>query len=121
MKVNDVKELTYIIVRKIKQCLKEESSKIAVLIQLAIPIVIVYYNLSYIASLVLYATFLFASWCVKELDRICNHKTKENIPIPPKHFTVKENDYITIDNKDTQEAILYLYTVEEYLKSKGYL
>ena len=68
----------------LKYGLVEELDKIAIVIQVLIPIVIA--------------------------------------PIPLQRFTDRdENGFISIKEEETQEAMLYLCDVEDYLKSKGWL
>ena len=44
-----------------------------------------------------------------------------DIPIPRERFTIlNDNGNVSIDNSSVNDIILYLYDLEEYLKSKGY-
>ena len=44
-----------------------------------------------------------------------------DIPIPRERFTIlNDNGNVSIDNSSINDIILYLYDLEEYLKSKGY-
>ena len=50
-----------------------------------------------------------------------NSTTTKGIPIPYKSFIKTDGEVININEEDTEEAMLYLADVEEYLKSKGWL
>lgn len=44
-----------------------------------------------------------------------------DIPLPRERFTtLNDNGNISVDNSSINDIILYLYDLEEYLKSKGY-
>ena len=44
-----------------------------------------------------------------------------DIPIPRERFTtLNDNGNVSVDNSSVNDIILYLYDLEEYLKSKGY-
>lgn len=44
-----------------------------------------------------------------------------DIPLPRERFTtLNDNGNVSIDNSSVNDIILYLYDLEEYLKSKGY-
>ena len=44
-----------------------------------------------------------------------------DIPIPRERFTIlNDNGNVSVDNSSINDIILYLYDLEEYLKSKGY-
>ena len=44
-----------------------------------------------------------------------------DIPIPRERFTtLNDNGNVSVDNSSINDIILYLYDLEEYLKSKGY-
>ena len=44
-----------------------------------------------------------------------------DIPLPRERFTtLNDNGNVSVDNSSVNDIILYLYDLEEYLKSKGY-
>ena len=44
-----------------------------------------------------------------------------DIPLPRERFTtLNDNGNLSVDNSSINDIILYLYDLEEYLKSKGY-
>jgi hypothetical protein len=106
----------------LKYGLIEELDKVAVLIQILIPIVIARTDLSTPKMLVVSCVLVVVVKYIKEVSYKLNHVTERGFPLPMNRFTDKdENGFISIREEDTQEAILYLCEVEDYLKSKGWL
>lgn len=105
-----------------KYGLIEELDKVAVVLQILIPIVIARMDLS-TSKMLLVSCILVA--CVKYIREVgykLNHVTERGFPIPLQRFTDRdENGFISIREEETQEAMLYLCDVEDYLKSKGWL
>ena len=105
-----------------KYGLIEELDKVAVALQILIPIVITRMDLS-IPKMLLVSCILVV--CVKYIQEVgykLNHVTERGFPIPLQRFTERdENGFISIKEEETQEAMLYLCDVEDYLKSKGWL
>lgn len=100
----------------------EELDKIAIVIQILIPIVIARTDLSTPKMLLVSCVLVVLVKYIKEVGYKLNHVTERGFPIPTQRYTeVDENGFIGIKETETQEAILYLYDVEEYLKSKGWL
>lgn len=55
-----------------------------------------------------------------DIKKKINATTQSGIPIPFKRYTrVDENELLTVDNPD--EAISYLYDLENWMEKKGYL
>ena len=106
----------------LKYGLIEELDKVAVVLQILIPIVIARTDSS-IPKMLLVACILVV--CVKYIREVgykLNHVTERGFPIPLQRFTNRdENGFISIKEEETQEAMLYLCDVEDYLKSKGWL
>ena len=100
----------------------EELDKIAIVIQILIPIVIARMDLSTLKMLLVSCVLVVLVRYIKEVGYKLNHVTERGFPIPTQRYTeVDENGFIGIKETETQEAILYLHDVEEYLKSKGWL
>lgn len=100
----------------------EELDKIAIVIQILIPIVIVKMDLSTSEMLLVSLGLVVLVKYIKEVGYKLNHVTERGFPIPTQRYTeVDENGFIGIKETETQEAILYLHDVEDYLKSKGWL
>ena len=100
----------------------EELDKIAIVIQILIPIVIARTDLSTPKMLLVSCVLVVCVKYIREVGYKLNHVTERGFPIPTQRYTeVDENGFIGIKETETQEAILYLYDVEEYLKSKGWL
>ena len=100
----------------------EELDKIAIVIQILIPIVIAKMDLSTSEMLFVSLSLVVLVRYIKEVGYKLNHVTERGFPIPTQRYTeVDENGFIGIKETETQEAILYLHDVEDYLKSKGWL
>ena len=105
-----------------KYGLIEELDKIAVLLQILIPIVIARMDLSTLKMLVVSCVLVACEKYIREVGYKLNHVTERGFPIPLQRFTDRdENGFISIKEEETQEAMLYLCDVEDYLKSKGWL
>lgn len=105
-----------------KYGLIEELDKVAVVIQVSIPIVIARTDLSLMGMLLVSCILVICVKYIREVGYKLNHVTERGFPIPLQRYTKQdENGFISIKEEETQEAILYMYDVEEYLKSKGWL
>ena len=51
--------------------------------------------------------------------KVVSKRKNKNIPVPLKRFTRYENGYIEIKESDLDDAIIYLYNLEEYLRKEG--
>lgn len=99
-----------------------ELDKIAVIIQIFIPVAIVYFNTSIIKMLIISCILIIVTKYIKEVGYKLNHVTERGFPIPLERFTsVDENGFISIKDEEVHEAMIYLCEVEDYLKSKGWL
>lgn len=106
----------------LKYGLIEELDKVAVVLQVLIPIVIARTDLSTPKMLLVSCVLVVLVKYIKEVGYKLNHVTERGFPIPTHRYTeVDENGFIGIKETETQEAILYLCDVEDYLKSKGWL
>ena len=105
-----------------KYGLIEELDKVAVALQILIPIVIARMDLSIPKMLIVSCILVVCVKYIKEVGYKLNHVTERGFPIPLQRFTDRdENGFISIKEEETQEAMLYLCDVEDYLKSKGWL
>lgn len=106
----------------LKYGLVEELDKIAIVIQVLIPIVIARTDLSTPKMLIVSCVLVVCVKYIREVGYKLNHVTERGFPIPLQRFTDRdENGFISIKEEETQEAMLYLCDVEDYLKSKGWL
>lgn len=106
----------------LKYGLVEELDKIAIVIQVLIPIVIAKMDLSTPKMLIVSCVLVICVKYIREVGYKLNHVTERGFPIPLQRFTDRdENGFISIKEEETQEAMLYLCDVEDYLKSKGWL
>lgn len=105
-----------------KYGLIEELDKVAVVLQILIPIVIARTDLSTPKMLVVSCILAVCVKYIREVWYKLNRVTERGLPIPLHRFTDRdENGFISIREEETQEAMLYLCDVEDYLKSKGWL
>nr|DAY87099.1 MAG TPA: hypothetical protein [Caudoviricetes sp.] len=105
-----------------KYGLMEELDKIAVVLQILMPIVIARTDLSTPKMLLVSCVLVVCVKYIQEVGYKLNHVTERGFPIPLQRFTDRdENGFISIKEEETQEAMLYLCDVEDYLKSKGWL
>lgn len=105
-----------------KYGLIEELDKVAVVIQVLIPIVIAKTDLNLVGMLLVSCVLTICVKYIREVGYKLNHITERGFPIPLQRFTKQdENGFISIKEEETQEAMLYLCDVEDYLKSKGWL
>lgn len=105
-----------------KYGLIEELDKVAVALQILIPIVIARTDLSTPKMLLVSCVLVVCVKYIREVGYKLNHVTERGFPIPLQRFTDRdENGFISIKEEETQEAMLYLCDVEDYLKSKGWL
>lgn len=105
-----------------KYGLIEELDKVAVVLQILMPIVIARTDLSTPKMLLVSFVLVVCVKYIREVGYKLNHVTERGFPIPLQRFTDRdENGFISIKEEETQEAMLYLCDVEDYLKSKGWL
>ena len=105
-----------------KYGLIEELDKVAVVLQILIPIVIARTDLSTPKMLLVSCVLVVCVKYIREVWYKLNRVTERGFPIPLHRFTDRdENGFISIRDEETQEAMLYLCDVEDYLKSKGWL
>lgn len=110
------------LVATLKYGIVEELDKIAVIIQILIPVVIANTSLSIPGMIVVSCLLVMVTKYIKEVGYKLNHVTDRGFPIPIRRFTDKDNEgFVDIKEEDMQEAVLYLCEVEDYLKSKGLL
>lgn len=100
----------------------EELDKISIAIQILIPVLIARSGLNLVGMLLVSICITAFTKYIKEVSYKLNHVTERGFPIPTHRYTrVDENGFVGIEEEETQEAILYLLEVEQYLKSKGWL
>lgn len=110
------------LVATLKYGIVEELDKIAVIIQILIPVVIVHANLSIFGMIAASCLLVIVTKYIKEVGYKLNHVTDRGFPIPIRRFTDKDNEgFVDIKEEDIQEAVLYLCEVEDHLKRKGLL
>lgn len=115
--IETIKEMLHIA----KHTLVKEMNKIAILIQVLIPVILSGIETNVFVlfgmSSLLYVFIVY----IKEISYKLNSTTMKGLPIPYKSFINTDGEVININEEDMEEAMLYLADVEEYLKSKGWL
>ena len=103
--------------------IRKELSKIATIIQVAVPTVLAILNVSALEMLVVICITLVVVEYIRNVSSKLNRTTRSGFPIPTKTYTeIDENGFISLKNADeAPEAILYLNSIEQYIKGKGLL
>lgn len=98
----------------------ESLDKIAIVVQVLIPVILSRMDCGIVIILILSILFTLSVKYIKEVSYKINNVTERGFPVPSKRYTnVDENGFIGVEEDLTQEAILYLFEVEEYIKRKG--
>lgn len=98
----------------------ESLDKIAVVIQVLIPVILSRMDCGIVIILIVSVLFTLFARYIKEVSYKINNVTERGFPVPSRRYTnVDENGFIGVEEDLTQEAILYLFEVEEYIKKKG--
>lgn len=103
--------------------IRKELSKIATIIQVSVPTVLAILNVSALEMLVIICITLVVVEYIRNVSSKLNRTTRSGFPIPTKTYTeIDENGFISLKNADeAPEAILYLNSIEQYIKGKGLL
>lgn len=95
---------------------------IAIILLILFPVMIAEINIGRTARIIAMIFLIIIIRLICDTSNKLNRVTTGGIPVPKKRFTrVDENGFIDINQNNMQEAILYLYEVENYLKKKGKL
>lgn len=98
----------------------ESLDKIAIVIQVLIPVILSRVDCGIVIILIVSILFTLSVRYIKEVSYKINNVTERGFPVPSKRYTnVDENGFIGVEEDLMQEAILYLFEVEEYIKRKG--
>lgn len=104
----------------LKYAIIEEIDKIAIIIQMLIPVLIAKTNLDFVRMIILSCIITLIVKYIKEVGYKLNNTNERGIPISRKRFTKRDgNGLIGINEEDMQEAILYLCDIEDYMRSRG--
>lgn len=108
--------------RSARYALIKELNKVAVILQILIPVVIAGSDYGITGKVVLSACLVCLSRYIIRIWETLN-STVDGIPIPEKRFTVVDNrGFISLENQDDYpELIQYVNELENYLQSKGKL
>lgn len=103
-----------------KYAVIEELGKIAIVIQIIIPIICFYAGMDMKTFVFVIVMLTIAVKYIKEVGYKLNNVSERGFPLPGHRFTKTDNNgFIMVKDEDMQEAILYLCDVENYLRNKG--
>lgn len=106
----------------VKYGIVKELNHIAAIMQLVCSILLARSDFDIIELIFAYTLLGLVTMFMKEIGYKLNSITDRGIPIPDRRFVKIDNHgFISIDEEDIQEAMLYLNDVEEYISSKGWL
>ena len=110
------------VLSEVKHSIIEELGKIAVIIQILIPVLIGKLQIGILGQIVVSCLLLFVVKIIKELDYKINNTTDRGLPVPKESYIDRNRSgLIKLKEGMEHEAILYLDDVEEFLRSKGLL
>ena len=103
--------------------IRKELGKIATVVQIAIPTASAMLKVSALEMLAIVCITMIVVEYIKNVGNKLNNTTKSGFPVPTKTYTeIDENGFVSLKNADeAPEAILYLNSVEQYIKGKGLL
>lgn len=110
------------VLSEVKYSIIEELGKIAVIIQILIPVLISRLHVGILGQIIVSCLLLFVVKIIKELDYKINNTTDRGLPVPKESYIDRNRSgLIRLKEGMEHEAILYLDDVEEFLRSKGLL
>ena len=90
------------------------------IIYIILPYVLIKSHIGALESIVVTLVVVFILNFVTKVKHKLKNETKDGFPISEYRYTVKDTDgIVSIREQDTQDAILYLCDVEDYLRRKG--
>lgn len=98
---------------------RRELNKVAVLLRIAAPVIIACCFKNIMLMLAVSVICNIAISFIMGVYRDINKVAETGMPLPEKRYTRDENGIVTLVPNRESEAILYINTVEEYLKKKG--
>ena len=103
--------------------IRKELGKIATAVQVAVPTVSAMLKVSALEMLAIICITMIVVEYIKNVGNKLNNTTKSGFPVPTKTYTeIDENGFVSLKNADeAPEALLYLNSVEQYIKGKGLL
>lgn len=94
--------------------------KIATLLRIITPVNIVVVTADNIVlMLVISIMWNIITSYIEGVHREINHVAESGLPLPTKPLTEDNNGLVSLKEGNESDAIIYLNSVEEYLKSKG--
>lgn len=106
----------------VKYGIVKELNHIAAIMQLVCSVLLARSGFDVVELIFAYTLLGLVTLLMKEIGYKLNSITDRGVPIPDRRFVKIDNHgFISIDEEDVQEAMLYLNDVEEYISSKGWL
>lgn len=97
-----------------------ELHKIAAILRIIMPVMIVLICNDDIVAMMLMSIVCNAIIAyIEAVYRELNHVAESGLPLPTKPLTEDNNGLVSLKEGNESDAIIYLNSVEEYLKSKG--
>lgn len=98
----------------------KELGKIATLLRIITPVIIVAITADNIVlMLVISIMWNIITSYIEGVHREINHVAESGLPLPTKPLTEDNNGLVSLKEGNESDAIIYLNSVEEYLRSKG--
>lgn len=115
-------EITASMMEDVGKTVKEELGKVAVLLQIAIPVLLSINDFSMVEKIVLSCGWVFIVSFLKRMDNKLNNKFMDGFPLPPcKMIDTESKEFLQIVQGNEEEAVIYLDELERYLKRRGLL
>lgn len=90
------------------------------IIYILLPCALIKSHIGELESIVITLVVVFILNFITKVKRKLKNETKDGFPLSEYRYTAKDADgIVSIKEQDTQEAILYLCDVEDYLRRKG--
>ena len=90
------------------------------IIYILLPYVLIKSHIVALESIVVTLVVVYILNFLRKVKHKLQNETKDGFPLSERRYTVKDTDgIVSIREHETQEAILYLCDVEDYLRRKG--
>lgn len=108
------------IMSQILYSVKKGLNEISVVMEILAPVIISASCKSIVEMLICSLVFVFIIGYIRALGRNLNGTLESGMPVPKKKFvSADKNGFVSFNDNIAQEAILYLYELQEYLEKKG--
>ena len=105
---------------QVRNWLTERFEELICIIYILLPYVLIKSHIGALESIVVTLVVVFILNFLRKVKHKLQNETKDGFPLSERRYTVKDTDgIVSIREQETQEAILYLCDVEDYLRRKG--